>query len=1090
MKCLFLCAVLVTALGPSVLAQDFTIRATPTAIAKVSDTQTAFLGSRLRSHERVEIAPADVQSVLSEAPSTVVLEIEVSGRREEIRFRRFEILGPGVEPVGGTASGDRSLDTYRFQAYRGSERGSEHSLLTFSSSGVAGTLELNSGSVAIRGLGAENGFTADEHVVYPEGAELTGGTFECGIGDGHDHAGVLRERIATSGVLATASMSSDSLVVQLALESDYDTYVAFGSSATGVTDHMLLAAAEVSAVMERDLAMRLQVSYSRVWVTEDDPYTSGELWVLIEEMASYWRENMQAVDRGLVHMLTARDISASSGVVGYALLEFDRSYLCDTFYGYGITATSTASVPTFVMTHELGHNLGAAHTTETGFWEGGPFQTCDGATTVMASCGSRALAFDDRVKAHIRLRAEESHCVASSPLVATAASDSMALADFFLAAGGSSWTRSGDWLSGPVGSWEGVAQREGRVVALDLPTNNIRGPLPASFGGMTALRSIRLYNGAADTSSRNAITGSLPEAMSGMSGLRYVNLNYNGLSGPLPSGFGNLTQLETFAVTGNQLSGELPSGFDQLTRLRYLILPQNQFSGPIPAEIGSLVNLQELRLRTNRFTGSIPPELGQLANISRLDLQQNELSGSIPPEIGALHVNNIALQDNQLTGPIPPEIGQIAELRDLYLHKNQLTGPIPSELGQLPLLRTISLGENGLSGEIPAELGQLSSLRTLALDRNQLSGEVPTELGDLQSLSVLHLSFNNLTGAVPETFSELSQVSNLQIRENDFTDLPDLSALPLSIFFVEGNRLTFEHLQPHAGLVGAIGSGFVYSPQDSVGTNTVQELEPGGSITLSASVGGTGNQYAWHRDTRGATPIGSDATLTLTNFGAADAGTYFVDVTNPDFPSLEIAVRPWVLSATGAPNSAPTVSGALPDLQILIGDTPTVVDVSALFSDVDGDTLVLTASSSDTLVTRATLSGGALTVEALAVGTATVTVVADDSRGGQAEASFEANVAGGVAVEEALSIAETVLLPVFPNPIGSDATIGFELAEPAAVSITVFDVLGRETHALANAIMAPGRHAVRWNASALPPGIYFVRMQVEELVLIRSMVRR
>jgi hypothetical protein len=65
----------------------------------------------------------------------------------------------------------------------------------------------------------------------------------------------------------------------------------------------------------------------------------------------------------------------------------------------------------------------------------------------------------------------------------------------------------------------------------------------------------------------------------------------------------------------------------------------------------------------------------------------------------------------------------------------------------------------------------------------------------------------------------------------------------------------------------------------------------------------------------------------------------------------------------------------------------------------------------------------------------------------------------------------------YPNPFNPAATVAFALPERAAVSLAVYDVLGREVARLVEGSLEAGAHAVRFEAGALPSGTYLVRLE-------------
>jgi hypothetical protein len=75
-----------------------------------------------------------------------------------------------------------------------------------------------------------------------------------------------------------------------------------------------------------------------------------------------------------------------------------------------------------------------------------------------------------------------------------------------------------------------------------------------------------------------------------------------------------------------------------------------------------------------------------------------------------------------------------------------------------------------------------------------------------------------------------------------------------------------------------------------------------------------------------------------------------------------------------------------------------------------------------------------------------------------------------------------VLRAPYPNPLRGAATVGFELAEPGWVRLSVHDVAGRRLTTLVEGSLDSGLHEARWTGaddagSAVAPGIYFIRLE-------------
>ena len=81
---------------------------------------------------------------------------------------------------------------------------------------------------------------------------------------------------------------------------------------------------------------------------------------------------------------------------------------------------------------------------------------------------------------------------------------------------------------------------------------------------------------------------------------------------------------------------------------------------------------------------------------------------------------------------------------------------------------------------------------------------------------------------------------------------------------------------------------------------------------------------------------------------------------------------------------------------------------------------------------------------------------------------------GGVSVSDVSPSA--LRLDVFPNPVRQTATLGYGLRHAGRVTLTVYDVLGREVAVLVDDIRAAGEYTVRLDARHLASGVYIVRL--------------
>jgi hypothetical protein len=75
------------------------------------------------------------------------------------------------------------------------------------------------------------------------------------------------------------------------------------------------------------------------------------------------------------------------------------------------------------------------------------------------------------------------------------------------------------------------------------------------------------------------------------------------------------------------------------------------------------------------------------------------------------------------------------------------------------------------------------------------------------------------------------------------------------------------------------------------------------------------------------------------------------------------------------------------------------------------------------------------------------------------------------------SAAQFELMQNYPNPFNAGTKFGFRIADEGLVTLTVYDVLGREVATVVNQQMAPGSYVVPWDADGVSSGIYFCTLR-------------
>lgn len=76
----------------------------------------------------------------------------------------------------------------------------------------------------------------------------------------------------------------------------------------------------------------------------------------------------------------------------------------------------------------------------------------------------------------------------------------------------------------------------------------------------------------------------------------------------------------------------------------------------------------------------------------------------------------------------------------------------------------------------------------------------------------------------------------------------------------------------------------------------------------------------------------------------------------------------------------------------------------------------------------------------------------------------------------------------YPNPFNPSTRIEYELPHTSLVTLSIYDLLGREVTTLVYGQKEAGRHSVAWNASAFSAGVYVARMQAGTYAASKKLV--
>ena len=81
----------------------------------------------------------------------------------------------------------------------------------------------------------------------------------------------------------------------------------------------------------------------------------------------------------------------------------------------------------------------------------------------------------------------------------------------------------------------------------------------------------------------------------------------------------------------------------------------------------------------------------------------------------------------------------------------------------------------------------------------------------------------------------------------------------------------------------------------------------------------------------------------------------------------------------------------------------------------------------------------------------------------------------------------------YPNPFNPSTSIPFTLSQSTNVTVTVYDITGRQIKRITEGMLASGGHTVTWDSidesgAFVPSGVYFIRLRVGDQIQVRKMI--
>jgi len=296
-----------------------------------------------------------IQTIATDKKTHMRISMPVGGQQLEFELFKANIFTPDFQTV--IASGN-PVQTKLGLHYWGVVKNEPNSLvaLSFFDDEIAGLIRLNDATYNINKY-KNTGY----HLMYKTNDLNFTPNFSCSA---------LPTKLGNSDISISGEKSIPNDCVRIHVEADYGLYQSKGSSIANTTNYINGLFSQVG-IMYANESISIAISYINIW-TSTSPYTSGN------ELSELGNVAYGRTHGDLVHLLHR------NGGGGVAYLDV----LCNSSFNMGVSGVDgfynnvpTYSWDVFVVSHELGHNMGSPHTHDC---------TWNGNGTAIDGCGFQA----------------------------------------------------------------------------------------------------------------------------------------------------------------------------------------------------------------------------------------------------------------------------------------------------------------------------------------------------------------------------------------------------------------------------------------------------------------------------------------------------------------------------------------------------------------------------------------------------------------------------------------------------------------------------------------------------------------------------
>lgn len=345
-----------------------------TSKAQFNSIESEKIGQILSSYSLVSLNTDRLNLELKKSPKHYEAVLSISENLKwDLVLEENEIRSPEYKSVESSGNGDTELPLTECNTYKGYVNGdpTQFVRLYIDKEKIVGSIyDRKKGYYFINSVGEMlNTKAHDDRFVIYSLEDVKEKNWECG-------SEPLSDGVKKARNTARASVTTTCNILEVATDSDFEFTTFWGSSANA-NAAILQNMNAVDGVYSSTFNVRIMVTFQHTWggPTDTDPYTTTNSSTFLSQFKDHWNANYSYVKRDWAHLYTNKTLDAGVGGVAYT------TQVCNNSTGYGLSRRYAGGLWDRVTAHEIGHGLGADHTTT---------ENCTNAGSIMCFNGGSA----------------------------------------------------------------------------------------------------------------------------------------------------------------------------------------------------------------------------------------------------------------------------------------------------------------------------------------------------------------------------------------------------------------------------------------------------------------------------------------------------------------------------------------------------------------------------------------------------------------------------------------------------------------------------------------------------------------------------